>query len=102
MSYAKRTDGNQRAGNDYLRSIGWSVLDLSFVGGGVPDALVSRCGFTALVEWKNGEMPPSQRKLTEHQEKFHRDWKGVIVVATDPKDAAGQLLTAWRKAVHHA
>lgn len=94
MRRAARTDGNQRAGNDHLESIGWSICVLSAHGRGVPDSLVARYGFTALVEWKDGAKPPSARKLTPDQERFHADWQGVIITALSPEDAETKLNAA--------
>jgi hypothetical protein len=60
----------------------------------VPDTLVSRFGFTALVEWKDGDKSPSRRKLTPDQERFHAEWQGVIVTALSPQDAETKLNVA--------
>jgi hypothetical protein len=33
-----------------------------------------------LVEIKDGSLPPSKRKLTPDELKFHADWRGKVVV----------------------
>jgi len=45
------------------------------MGGGCPDILVAFFGRLALVEIKNGEKPPSARRLTDDQVKFWNGWK---------------------------
>ena len=94
MRRAARTDGNHEATRDYLRRTGWSVHDTSAVGGGFPDLVVARDGFTALVEVKNGAKSPSRIKLTPDQETFAKGWKGVCIKALSPEDAEKQLKLA--------
>ena len=40
-----------------------------------------------LIEVKDGAKPPSARKLTPDQVKFHHDWCGQIAVAESVEDA---------------
>lgn len=89
---AKRVDGNHKAICKALRDAGCGVLDLSAVGKGCPDLLVhppefpeNRIAF--LMEIKDGSKPPSARKLTKPQEKFHAEWKGWIFTVTNPQEA---------------
>ena len=90
MRRAAKTDANQTEIVKALRDAGCSVLILSSVGGGCPDLLVSSAVYPhslALLEIKDGKRPPSERKLTKDQEKFHRNWKGPIYVVTSIPEA---------------
>ena len=96
MRRAPKVDANHREVVAYLRHLGWSVLSLAAVGKGCPDLVVSRdLNFTALVEVKDGAKPKSAQRLTEDQRNFMAGWKGRIIVANSPTDAAEQLLSAW-------
>lgn len=96
MRRAARKDENHKSVGDYLRSLGWSVLDLSHAGEGVPDYAVSTRTFAALVEVKDGNKKPSARKLTDAQVKVRNDWQGPYIVALSGEDAAQQLLALMR------
>lgn len=75
-----------------LRKCGASVVSLAGVGEGVPDLLVGFRGVTCLVEIKDGTKPPSQRKLTEAQIRFHSEWNGGTLSIVDSVDAALRIL----------
>lgn len=96
MRRAARRDANHKTVGDYLRSLGWSVLDLADAGDGVPDYAVSRPGFAALLEVKDGSKPPSARKLTPKEQQVKDNWQGPYVIALDGEDAAAQLLCLMR------
>ena len=61
--YAKRTDSNHKEIMQAFRSVGATVLDLSRVGMGCPDLLISHQGSQALVEVKapGGKFTPQQK-----------------------------------------
>lgn len=88
---ARRTDANHQKIVKALRKAGIKVADLSGIGRGIPDTLVSwtRGGerHTALLEIKNPDQPPSARQLTPAQVKFHRQWVGRIHVVMTPEEA---------------
>ena len=42
------------------------------------DIVVAKNGINVLVEIKDGNKPPSARKLTPDEQKFHDEWKGLI------------------------
>ena len=90
MTFARRKDANHNEIADHLRKLGWSVLDLSRAGSGVPDMAVGRPGFAALIEVKRkGE------KLTEDEAKVRDSWKDCpYIIATSPLDALQQLSEA--------
>lgn len=86
MGYARRKDANHNEIGDYLRSRGWSVLDIWRAGSGVPDLAVGKPGFACLVEIK-GE----GKKLTDAERKVRDQWDGLYVLVTTPLDAERQL-----------
>ena len=88
---AARKDQNHNDIADGLRSAGYSVLDLSQAGNGVPDIAVGKPGFACLVECKDGSKPPSERKLTPAQERVLKNWTGPIIVALSLEDALMKL-----------
>lgn len=89
-------DANHNAVADYLERMGWSVESTAAMGGGFPDLLVGRPGFSVLVEVKDGAKPPSARKLTVPQAKFAERWTGPLIVATSPQDALDQVVGMWK------
>lgn len=100
MRRAARRDANHKDVGDYLRALGWSVLDLASLGNGCPDLAVGKPGFAALIEIKDGSKPPSARKLTEDEQRVRDNWQGPYVVALSGEDAAEQLLVlqnGWRQ-----
>lgn len=96
MRRAARKDANHNETADYLLGLGWSVCDLSALGGGVPDLLVGRPGYACFVEVKDGSKSPSKRKLTDDQVRFRKSWTGPYIVATGPQDAALKLALILR------
>lgn len=90
MRRAARTDGNQQEIIDALRAAGCGVVDLSGVGGGVPDLLVEGPVFPwamTLLEVKDSSQPKNKRKLTPAQEKFHAGWRGPLFVVETVAEA---------------
>lgn len=88
---AKRTDANHAAIVKAFRALGCSVASTAGIGDGFPDLVVSRHkdGPAWLVEVKDGSKPPSARKLTEDQIKFHGAWKGKIFVCKSLVEVPG-------------
>ena len=83
MRRAARVDGNQRQIVAALRAIGCTVQTLHTVGKGCPDILVGCRGTNLLMEIKDGDKPTSRRQLTEDEAKWHKEWRGqVLIVAT--------------------
>ena len=81
MTYARRQDSNQSEIVQAFERLGFSVIDLSRVGGGVPDLAVSIHKLTVFVEIKtvDGNLQPSQIR-------FHRESKAWVEVCRDLKD----------------
>lgn len=76
---AAKVDANQAEIVAALKSSGCGVVSLASLGDGVLDLLVHEPFYpwrTVLMEVKDGEKPPSARRLTPAQQKFWAEWKG--------------------------
>lgn len=85
-----KVDGNHGEIRAVLRDLGAKVQDLSAVGRGVPDLLVMYRGRVELLEVKDGSKPPSARRLTPDEDRWHKaaHARGVTVhVVTSVDDA---------------
>lgn len=89
MRLRARKDANHNAIAEALLKIGCNVLDLSPMGKGVPDLLVTKPGeqLGILVEIKDGDKCKSKRKLTPAQVKFHARWRATILVVESVDEA---------------
>ena len=76
----KRIDANQSLIVKELRAIGATVQSLADLGKGVPDLLVGWRGQNWLMEIKDWKQPPSKRRLTPDEKKWHRSWNGQVHV----------------------
>jgi hypothetical protein len=77
----KRTDSNHAEIIKALRKIpNLSVFSTHEVGKGFPDIVIGYKGINYLIEIKDGNKPPSARKLTDCEVKFHQDWNGQISI----------------------
>jgi len=77
----KRTDSNHAEIIKALRKIpNLSVFSTHEVGKGFPDIVIGYKGINYLIEIKDGNKPPSARKLTPDEVKFHHEWHGQIKV----------------------
>jgi len=83
----KRTDANQLEIVEKLRQIGAVVHPTHMVGNGFPDLVVGYCGTNYLFEVKDGNQPPSKRKLTPDEQIWHDRWKGQVAIVTCWEDA---------------
>lgn len=88
MKYGKR-DGNHAEIVHALRRVpGCRVFDAGDVGGGFPDLVVGFQGQITMLEVKDGSLPPSARKLTKEEKKFHDVWSALpVYVVTDITEA---------------
>lgn len=89
---AAKVDANQPSIVSAFRKMGASVAPMHTAGEGFPDLVVGYRGKTLLVEVKDGTLPPSARKLTGPQEKFHNEWRGHICVVKNIEEAAALLM----------
>lgn len=86
----RKVDANQAEIVDALRSIGCLIADMSAVGRGFPDLLVSFRGKLLLLEVKN---PKAHGKLNKLQREWHANWKGQAAVVHSIEEAL-QVVTA--------
>ena len=86
---ASRVDESQADVVKELRAHGIKVQDLSAVGGGVPDLMLSHAGVTYLCEVigpsKLKRFPP--RGLSPNQVEWHEAWAGEVYCARSVEDA---------------
>ena len=94
MQKISRVDENQPEIVKALRQAGATVQSLAAVGKGCPDLLVAYCVQNYLVEVKDGNKPPSARKLTREQEIWHKLWQAPVYVV---KNTAEALSVVGRK-----
>jgi Holliday junction resolvase len=94
MRIAAKTDANQTQVTSALRAAGAKVQSLAAVGKGVPDLLCQYEGTFYLIEVKDGRKPPSQRKLTEDQVKWHGEWKSAFLGVVESPDEALKFIGA--------
>lgn len=87
MRRAARTDANQAEIVSDLRKVGCSVQPLHAVGQGCPDLLVGYGLSNHLLEVKDGNKPPSARKKTPAQEKWHDAWRGRVFTVKSTEEA---------------
>ena len=87
----KRVDGNQAEIVGALRDIGASVHPLHMVGRGFPDVCVGFRGRNYLLEIKDGNKPPSRRKLTPDEKKWHQTWNGQVTIVKNIDEALATI-----------
>jgi hypothetical protein len=88
---AARCDDNQPEIVAEFRGLGASVAHTHMVGDGFADVVVGFRGINVLVEIKDSKKPPSARKLTPAEAKFHDEWRGAIVIIDHPGQCAALL-----------
>lgn len=84
---ACRIDENQPQIVKDLRLFGASVQPLHTVGQGCPDLLVGYNGRNYLLEVKDGNKPPSKRRLTDDQVIWHESWQGQKAIVKNSQEA---------------
>ena len=88
MRRAHGVDANQADIVNVLREVGYSVLDLSAVGGGCPDLLVGgvsrRSGerINVLIEVKT-----AKGRIRKNQMEFADNWRGPLYIARTIEEA---------------
>lgn len=97
--FAKARDAAEPDTVAALKADGWSVSRLEPVGNdhGLPDLAIGKQRWTTLAEVKNPPGPKGGRKgkkLTDHQEKWHREWKGAPPLVLDGATAADNVAIA--------
>jgi hypothetical protein len=84
---AARIDANHAQIVRALRDIGASVESLASQGRGCPDLLVGFRSRNLLLEVKDGAKPPSAQVLTPDEQRWHRDWRGDVIVVRSVDEA---------------
>jgi Holliday junction resolvase len=92
MRRANRIDANSNEIVNALRKAGAFVRIIS-QGDGIPDLLVAYKGYTILMEVKDGDKPPSARRLTEAEQKFFDEWTGGMLVIVNSVEEALEILS---------
>lgn len=87
MKLKPRKDQNHATVVSFLRAAGCSVFDTAALGHGFPDLVVGWQGKNFLLEIKNGQAPPSRRKLTVDELLFSQNWLGQVAVVTSAEHA---------------
>lgn len=87
----KRVDRNQSEIVDALRSIGATVAITSALGKGFPDLVAGYRGKNYLIEVKDWQKRPSERRLTPDEAEWHQSWRGQVCVI-ETKDEAISLV----------
>lgn len=89
----KRTDRNHSEIINAIRKIpNISVFSTHEVGKGFPDIVVGYKGVNYLIEIKDGNKPPSARKLTDAELQFHSNWRGQIKIVNNLDEVLNLLL----------
>lgn len=94
---AAKVDENQGELVDLIRKLGVSVEITSSAHDGMTDLILGYGGVSVLTEVKDGNKPPSRRKLTPEQEKFHNRFMGAITVIEN-QDQAIELVNRIKQA----
>ena len=76
-----RRDTAQAPMVEELKQRGYSVLDISQVGGNAPDLVVSKNGFTFMIEVKTGKA-----RARQGQQNFAQEWRGLIITASKAQE----------------
>ena len=90
----KRVDSNQVQIVAALRKVGATVQHLHTIGRGCPDILVGFRGTNYLMELK---ATPVGYKLTDDEKKWHRDWRGNVVIVTSIDEAVNCVTRGTRE-----
>lgn len=90
MRRAARRDTGEQDIIKAMREVGAYVKAVNDEG--LFDLLVSYRGETLLIEVKDGAKPPSARRLTEAEQKFHDEWPGSNLYIINSVEEALSLL----------
>jgi len=87
-----KVDDNQKEIVKAARKLGCSVAITSQLGKGFPDVVIGWNGVNYLVEIKDGNKPPSARKLSPDELEFQAAWQGQYDVIESIDDLLLLLL----------
>lgn len=94
MRRRAKIDANQPAIVAAFRAAGLRVVHTHMVGGGFPDVIVGYGTHVAMVEIKDGSLPPSRRALTPAEAAFHAEWRVYVIETVEQAQdlARGMIL----------
>lgn len=95
MRRAAKIDRNQPEIVEIFERYGFSVQRAQAMGSGFPDLILGYGGRNYLVEVKDWQKKPSERKLNDLQREWHAAWKGQVCVVEAIDDAI-KLAEKWR------
>ena len=101
MRYAARRDSNAGVILDALRKAGFTVMDFSLAGQGIPDALVTRAlpDGTPWVCWVEVKMPKGRLKTAQEAFRDVFEPRGEHYVARDAETAIRELYARYTAAI---
>ena len=101
MRYAARRDGNAGVILDALRKAGFTVMDFSLAGQGIPDALVTRAlpDGTPWACWVEVKMPKGRLKTAQEAFRDVFEPRGEHYVARDAEAAIRELYARYTAAI---
>ena len=88
MKYGAKKDANHNDIADAFKAIGVPCLDLSAMGGGVPDCIVWVWDSWQFVEIKNLSTPYGKRGMNNLQKEWIKRWRGGPVYIITSVDQA--------------
>ncbi len=83
----KKVDANQGDVVLALRQCGVSVTITSDLGNGFVDIVAGYRGVNYLLQIKDGDQPPSKRRLTPAEKEWHAAWRGQAFVVNSVDEA---------------
>lgn len=95
MRRAAKVDRNQAEIVEIFEDYGFSVQRAQAMGSGFPDLILGYGGRNYLVEVKDWQKKPSERKLNDLQREWHAAWKGQVCVVETAIEAI-KLAEKWR------
>ena len=102
MRYAARRDSNAGVILNALRKAGFTVMDFSLAGQGIPDALVTRAlpDGTPWVCWVEVKMPKGRLKTAQEAFRDVFEPRGEHYVARDAEAAIRELYARYTAAIN--
>jgi len=94
-----RKDHNQKEIVEALRQGGAAILDLSDIGNGAPDLLVSFSGELYLVEIKNPNTFYGKKGFNKLQQKWSDEWAGRKPIILTSVDEAIKWMNVQRRSM---
>lgn len=94
MRYKSKVDRNQAEIVKALRGIGATVLHCHTLKNAF-DILVGYKGINYIMEIKDGELPPSKKRLTEGEQDFKDTWRGGEYYIVESIDQALDIILGY-------